>query len=253
MARSIIETDNFDDFICFSYLRLISEDNKNLKLLKDLKKEFPNELDYYESLYKLKYKDIYQKIFKILNENIFNNKIPEIEIKVDLFKNLNVYKNEIEKQYKIENHNNMQINDAGQVFSILLNSEEELSTINDANDIKILIKAVLINKQVIFNKNLGFLINTICHEMIHLYDILYGTYKEDLLKSIKENSVLNSHNTKTFKKYVKKANMLGLNVVEKYISEDEKNFKNIQLNSDGSLDHELYFSKDKKYISLTIY
>ena len=97
MARSIIETDNFDDFICFSYLRLISEDNKNLKLLKDLKKEFPNELDYYESLYKLKYKDIYQKIFKILNENIFNNKIPEIEIKVDLFKNLNVYKNEIEK------------------------------------------------------------------------------------------------------------------------------------------------------------
>ncbi len=50
--------------------------------------------------------------------------------------------------------------------------------------------------------------------MIHYYDYLYGTFKQDYLNAYLTNNDIESHKTLTFNIYRNKANKFGLNITD---------------------------------------
>lgn len=144
------------------------------------------------------------ELFDILNEHLFDNKLSKCDICCDTYDNV-ISKLKIRKS-------NIPTNDFYGMFDTIAYDEDlkELSDKLTYSD-----NLILINTSLVNNSNFIFACSGLCHEMLHLYDQLYGEKsicdKHWLLYKVK----IDSHTTPTFIKIKRKANDMGLTVIDK--------------------------------------
>jgi len=73
---------------------------------------------------------------------------------------------------------------------------------------------LFLNESNIGNKSFALYASSLCHEMIHYYDRLYGEYKDKYKAYFISKKKIDLHNTSTFERKMKEANDNYINVVK---------------------------------------
>lgn len=144
------------------------------------------------------------ELFDILNDYVFNSRLVKCDIYCSTYDNI-VDKLKIRKS-------NIPTNNFYGMFDTIVH-DEKLKTLSDklvySNNL------ILINTSLVNNSNFIFACSALCHEMLHLYDQMYGEKsicdKHWLLYKVK----IDSHTTPTFINTKRKANDMGLTVIDK--------------------------------------
>lgn len=162
--------------------------------------------------------DLCYSILDALNPILFDNALKHIPIKcmscIDII--ADCIKND--KRHKIYNYK-YDLNKFLGLFTTYIETEdptvEELSF-----DDKLISKdsMIYINYDKVYNTSFIFAVATLCHELIHYYDSLFGEYKEvkrlvAMGKIDKKHELKAEHQTKTFLEKMLKANDQNLNVI----------------------------------------
>ena len=96
------------------------------------------------------------------------------------------------------------------MFNVIV-EDEKIKSLND--ELEYRDNLIIINKSLLNNSNFIFACSSLCHEMIHLYGKTYG--EESLCDKLLllYNIKINAHTTPTFIKMKRKANDMGLTVI----------------------------------------
>lgn len=142
------------------------------------------------------------ELFDILNDNIFNSKLPRIKILCEVY-------NEIVAELK-----HRKFNIPSNTFYGMFNTiaeDEKIKSLNDKLEYRD--DLIIINTSLVNNSNFMFACSSLCHEMIHLYGRIYG--EESLCDKywLLYKVVIDVHTTPTFIKMKRKANDMGLTVI----------------------------------------
>ena len=142
------------------------------------------------------------ELFDILNDNVFNSKLPHTKIFCEVY-------NEIIAELK-HRKSNIPANTFYGMFNTIA-EDEKLKSLNDRLEYRD--DLIIINTSLVNNSNFMFACSSLCHEMIHLYGKIYGEEslcdKYWLLYKIN----IDVHTTPTFIKMKRKANNMGLTVI----------------------------------------
>lgn len=166
--------------------------------------------------------DIYF-IFRTLNKFIFDYKLKKINIILDNKQNIFQYLKAENKENNMSD-NDIKVNFVAMYNRLVLNTDEELLTIKNSEQLKIGNKVIFVVKEYIKNRSIIEVIDYITHELIHYYDEEFGQLKQCFIDYLKTGIQTDSHNTDTFNKYRNKANKYGLNITDTvYVNENNNN------------------------------
>lgn len=98
------------------------------------------------------------------------------------------------------------------VHSVLYDNDVENLKMTDV--LQLHDDVIILNTDYVQNKSLIFAIASLCHEMIHYYDRLFGEYCTYSKCAIITKSKINMHNTPTFENMKDEANNIGINVIQ---------------------------------------
>ena len=161
--------------------------------------------------------DIVYDLFKIFNANIFSSRLPQTEILCGQYNKITA---ELSRRGA-----GIPTNDFYGMFSTIAD-DEKLKSLND--NLEYRDDLIIINTSLVNNSNFIFACSSLCHEMIHCYGKIFGEEplcdKYWLLYKIK----IDVHTTPTFIKMKRKANDMGLTVID-----DSAGFNFSELNSEA--------------------
>lgn len=156
---------------------------------------------------------IANRMFKILNDTLFDSKIPIVPVKYMSYDDICRYDCQFYNKYKEpkdDEYVNPPITIYGMHSAIVLNKtfkyDEPLMFAKE--------EFIYLNSSKI--KNTSFALNTasLCHEMIHAYDRFFGEYQDRYKAKFISNSELKIHDTPTFERKMKEANDNYIKVVK---------------------------------------
>lgn len=154
------------------------------------------------------------KMFDVFNLYLFDNKLPNtVLIKCLPYNDICKISKSIYDKYKKSTDDEYippPTSIYGMHFAVVLN---DIFTYNDPlvfADEEIL----FLNKSNIGNKSFALCAATLCHEMIHYYDRLFGEYKDRYKAYFISNKKIYLHNTPTFELKMKEANDNYIDVVK---------------------------------------
>ena len=213
MARAILDIIEYkeNNKKLKSFLEFLNENQKR-QLILDIEKYFSKRKINIFQKNQINDDDILF-IFKIVNKHLFNNKLKKIDIVVDNTKNIIQIVKDCYKKYNLT-FTGFNTEFVAFCNGIITNSDEELNNIEDTSLINIADIKIFINKDYISKCLTIEVVDYIAHEMIHYYDYLYGTFKQDYLNAYLTNNDIESHKTLTFNIYRNKANKFGLNITD---------------------------------------
>lgn len=143
----------------------------------------------------------------ILDKHIFNQTLDSVPVKYVDF-------NEIRMELRRRDASCF-------VPSTLLGVHSVVETHEDANQIKTIddiefdmgSEIIMLNGTNLKDYAFAFTAATLCHEMIHAYDMRFGEYKDAFLIQLMHGIHVNFHSTPTFKRKMKTAKTRHINVV----------------------------------------
>lgn len=154
--------------------------------------------------------NLLKSIFVQLNTGLFNNKLPDIPVKCLPLKDIH---EELKRRGTRDISNRM----LG-VMSVLMDCDWSELTLD--SDVEFSEHLIMINSDEVDHRSFTFVVSTLCHEMIHLYDTFYGQLPRISKGEIIFGRNIDSHSTRTFKHFMKLANEDGLHVIKNMYASD---------------------------------
>ena len=148
-------------------------------------------------------------IYKILNKHLFQNKLPTVPIQYASYQAILMERSR--RKYKSQPPNNF--------YGVTLhdelhqvNSREDLLKI-DPEEYKFGNFLILLNSSMMNKPEFAFVLATVCHEMAHIYNALFGDFRWILAEAIAKKEDPDDHASGLFRGKIMEANNLGINAV----------------------------------------
>lgn len=162
--------------------------------------------------------EMLSNIFDSLNASLFNSKLPRVDMKVWHFEDI---KNELIKRAR-ETKKPVDLPDIKNIFngvySVMI--ENDLDSIKDESDIVFGRDLLLMNVDKLSHSSFVYIVASVCHEMIHCFDRFFGDYRRLVVDNIEDVDNMDVHKSYTFQRYMKRANKMRINVIEKMNKSD---------------------------------
>ncbi len=142
-------------------------------------------------------------LFDELNANLFQSKLIEIPIVSA--------RSDVAKKIMADRGSEIPPDDFLGVYSAMLFNDDKITR---DSEIEIGDDMILINRSNVDNRSFVFIAATLCHEMIHFYDRLFGEYAEEVRCEVLCGKPVDSHEDPTFRHFMKLANEEKLNVIK---------------------------------------
>ena len=153
------------------------------------------------------------ELFDIMNESIFNKKLDKCEIFCGTYDEI------INKQ---KSRNSLTPSNSFYAMFDTIIDDKHIKTINDK--ILYLSNIIILNTTKLTKSNFLFVCSSLCHEMIHYYDQMYGEKPICDKHHILYNVNIDMHTTPTFITMKRKANDMGLTIINR---DDELSFSDL--------------------------
>lgn len=139
--------------------------------------------------------------FTILNAELFDNKLQPLDPLV-------LSTSQIQELFDKYKHNDNPNNMYALYMPIPNWHEMELNNMKTILDNQFLI----VNSTTCKYASTSFIVNALCHEMIHYYDTMFGDVLALVLDSYRSNKMFNEHLTHIFEEKSKEANSMSLTI-----------------------------------------
>lgn len=210
MSSNIEESIGFVKHI-FQKVKQIDLQESASKVVNALVSEFGEEVVFSKNPISIT-ENLLDRIFQVLNQYLFDQKLDQIPIQYLPYKVIaekldesNEYR---EPRYSITLKNNFSGVYIVRMDEVFDENNSLVDLLPIANTDVIYINSSYMEKSIF-----AFVVSSLCHEMIHYYDKLFGQLKDCRLKSMQIDKHIDSHTTPTFRKFMKTANENNIRVI----------------------------------------
>lgn len=189
--------------IAFKDFLLMTE--SQTKFVKDLVIAFGDEIVFGGKLIQITESNL-KLIYQILNRNLFESKLHDTQIHCWEFAQIKTYL----KTFKLDS----ELDNNFPAMHFILELHDNPRAIKNPIDFKFSDEMIFINTSFAQNSSLEGVIASLCHEMIHSYDVSYGQYRKFFHYELVTGEKMNYHRTQLFRTKMKEANQMGIHVVE---------------------------------------
>ena len=140
-------------------------------------------------------------VFAVFNAELFDNKLHSLDPLV-------LDTNNIQELFNKYSHNE----DPNNMYALYMPIPDWKSM--EDNDMKTILNAefFIVNSTTCKNASTSFIVNAICHEMIHQYDIWFGDILKIVLDAYRHKTMYNEHLTDIFQHKSQEANNMSLTI-----------------------------------------
>lgn len=151
--------------------------------------------------------ELVQEIFDALNASFFNNSLPKVKILCTNTAGVRKFLSDRDPDVDYSNHL------VFGVYSLMYDvfaddvNIDKIANYQFTGDetVKTYGQTIIIDSELTRNSNLIFLVNCVCHEMIHMFDDYHRDYKSLILKMSIRNDRFDAHTTPVFEKKMREA------------------------------------------------
>lgn len=181
------------------------------KLVKDLVEEFGDSLVFNGKPFQFT-PDNLKAIYQILNKHMFESKLNGCPIYYWTFDQIDKHLKKFGSKKELKN--------TFPAMHFILELHKDPRVVQHPKDFKFGNEIIFINSSFVPKSSLEGIVASICHEMIHSYDVDYGQYREFFHYELLTGEKMNYHRTPTFKTKMKEGNEMGIHIVEE-LKKDE--------------------------------
>ncbi len=145
-------------------------------------------------------------IYQILNLHVFGSKLHRCPIHYWKLIQIDQYLKSFSSTKELKND--------FPAMHFILELHDNLKTVKHPKDFKFGNEMIFINSSFMHDSSLEGVVASLCHEMIHSYDVNYGQYRNFFHYEMITGEKLNYHQTPSFKAKMEEANKMGIHVVE---------------------------------------